>query len=513
MMGRSAPPASRKPGNATMTTTETAERPITDLDVYFSASEAFPAFEKLCLAAKRNITGCFRVFDTATRLRSPEAREIGETWFDLLLHLLERGVEIDLTVSDFDPIVATDEHRRSWHTARQLAALNELSANACLTFRIAMHPARVGYLPRRALKGMVVRELEARDPDPLTPGLDGLEPSDDLPLRPATHHQKIAVIDEEVVYVGGLDLNERRYDTWNHSQSPDQTWQDIQAVARGPVVAAAAAHLKSFLDVTAGEAEAPAQAPGFLRTLSCRRQQDLTFISPRPVVTELEEMHLAAIGRAKGLIYLETQFFRHAPLAQALVDAARKNEELACILVIPAAPEDRAFNGNDREDAMKAAQMQVQALEILTNGLGERLALAAPGQPRQAQGAPETAVIHGAPLIYVHSKLSLFGPDEAIISSANLNGRSFRWDTEAGLHLTERGMVEPLWDRALRHWLRDDMPDLTAAPTEVVAQLNALLAENAAAAPQDRSHFLLPFDHSDQLQLARPVPFIPDEMV
>ncbi|QXT39102.1 phospholipase D family protein [Gymnodinialimonas ceratoperidinii] len=496
-----------------MTTTDKAERPITDLDVYFSASEAFPAFEKLCLGAKRNIIGCFRVFDTATPLRSAEGREIGETWFDLLLHVLNRGVAIDLTVSDFDPIVATDEHRRSWRTARQLAALDELSGNACLTFRIAMHPARVGYLPRRALKGMVAAELEAREPDPLTPGLHGLEPSDDLPLRPATHHQKIAVIDEEVVYVGGLDLNERRYDTWDHDQSAEQTWQDIQAVARGPVVAAAVAHLKSFRAVTAGEADPVPQAPGFLRTMSCRRQQDLTYISPRSLVTELEEMHLAAVARAKGLVYLETQFFRHAPLAQALVDAANQNENFACILVIPAAPEDRAFNGNDREDAMKAAQMQVKALGILTKGLGERLALAAPAQPRQAVEVPETAVIHGAPLIYVHSKLSLFGPDEAIISSANLNGRSFKWDTEVGLHLTEREMVEPLWDRALRHWLRDDVPDLNASPVEVVAHLNALLAENAAAAPQERSHFLLPFDHSDQLQLARPVPFIPDEMV
>lgn len=487
--------------------------PISELEVFFTASEAFPAFERLCLNAAEHITCCFRVFDPATTLRSDEAREIGETWFDLLLHVLNKGVAVNITISDFDPIVATDDHRRSWRAARQLAALNELSGNGCLTFKIAMHPARVGFLPRRALKAKVVEKLEEQDPDPLTPGLQDLSPSDDLPLYPATHHQKLAVVDDEVLYIGGLDLNDRRYDTKSHNQSTEQTWQDIQSIARGPVVAAARAHLDSFQAVTAGQADAQPQAPGFLRTLACKRRQDITHIAPRPAISEIEAAHLAAIERAEGLIYLETQFFRHKPLADALAKAAQRKENLACILILPAAPEDVAFEGNDGEDAQKGAQLQLKALKILAKGFGDRLALAAPAQPRPAVDAPDTAVIHGAPLIYVHSKLSLFGVDEAILSSANLNGRSFRWDTEAGLHLTQRDHVKPLWPRALRHWLRDDAPDPFGKPAEVVVQINSLLAENAAAAPQDRRHLLLPFDHSDQMQLASAVPIVPDEML
>ncbi len=38
----------------------------------------------------------------------------------------------------------------------------------------------------------------------------------------------------------------------------------------------------------------------------------------------------------------------------------------------------------------------------------------------------------GAPMIYVHAKVSIFDRSAAIVSSANLNGRSLRWDTEAG---------------------------------------------------------------------------------
>ncbi|ABD56480.1 phospholipase D family protein [Jannaschia sp. CCS1] len=487
--------------------------PITDLDVYFSAAEAFPAFEELCLSATRSIRCCFRVFDPSTSLHSDAGRGIGETWFDLLLHLLNRGVEIDITISDFDPIIATDDHRRSWRSARLLADLDELSTDARLTFAISMHPARVGYLPRRVLRSKIAGELEKRDADPLTPGLDGLEAGDDLPLMPATHHQKLAVVDEDALYIGGLDLNDRRYDTLLHQQASEQTWQDIQAIARGPVVAAAAAHLKSFRAVTEGEGEAPPQAPGFLRTLSSRRAQDLIHIAPKPLINEIEEAHLAAVERAEGLIYLETQFFRHKPLAEALVQAATQKDDLACILILPAAPEDVAFEGNDAEDARMGAQIQMEALQILTEGLGERLALASPAQCRSAEDVPQAAILHGAPLIYVHSKLSLFGRDEAILSSANLNGRSFRWDTEAGLHLSERAHVEPLWPRALDHWLLDTAPDPFGPPRDTVTRINQLLSENVAKSPEDRHHFLLPFDHSAQDRLASPLPFVPDEMV
>ncbi len=492
---------------------QTDQDPIGKLEVYFTASEAFPAFEKLCLSARSKICACFRVFDPMTALHSDEAREIGATWFDLLLHLLNRGVDINLTVSDFDPIIATEDHRRSWLAARQLAALDELSTGARLRFAIAMHPARVGYVPRRVLRAKTADQLQQTDVDPLTPGLDGVEPNNDLPMVPATHHQKLAVIDDEALYIGGLDLNDRRYDTLDHDQPAAGTWQDIQAIARGPVVQAAATHLASFQAVTEAVEDPPQQAPGFLRTLSTKRAQDLIHIAPKPLVSEIEQAHLDAVARCKGLIYLETQFFRHKPLAKALVEAAGNQDALACILVLPAAPEDVAFEGNEAEDAQFGAHVQMEALEILSDGLGDRLALASPAQTRPTTDEPDAATVHGAPLIYVHSKLSLFGQDEAILSSANLNGRSFRWDTEAGLHLTNKAQVAPLWPRVFEHWLGENAPDPTGKPRAVVDQINHLLKQSRATPPQDRSHFLLPFDPEAQARLAKPLPFVPDEMV
>lgn len=495
-----------------MTDTNT-QPPITALEVFFTAHEAYPAFEKLCLSAEHKITACFRVFDLSTHLRSEEGRAIGRTWFDLFVHLLNRGIAIEITVSDFDPIIATTDHRRSWTIARQFAAANELSTGAELVFKISTHPARVGYVPRRVLRSKIEGELDKRDVDALTPGLEGLEAGDDLGLVPTSHHQKLAVVDDAALYIGGLDLNDRRYDSKQHDQRSDQTWQDIQAIVRGPVVAAAVAHLASFQSVTMGKADPLPQAPGFLRTLSCKRENNLIHIAPKPLVAEIEAAHLAAVGRATGLIYLETQFFRHKPLAHALVEAAARDANLACILILPAAPEDVAFDGNEAEDAQLGAQKQMEALDILTEGLGDRLALAAPAQPVVAKDVPETAQLCGAPLIYVHSKLSLFGVNEAILSSANLNGRSFRWDTEAGIHLTDPAHITPLWPRAFNLWLGADAPDPFGTATDIVARINALTAENATTSPEKRRHFLLPFDRETEAKRAAQLPFVPDEMV
>ena len=91
--------------------------PITSLDVFVTAEEAFPAFERLFMSAEDSILAGFRIFDLATRLRSPEAQTIGETWFDLFEHTLARGVDITLIVSDFDPIVGTKYHRKSWEAS------------------------------------------------------------------------------------------------------------------------------------------------------------------------------------------------------------------------------------------------------------------------------------------------------------------------------------------------------------------------------------------------------------
>lgn len=486
--------------------------PVETFEVLLTAAEAFPVFERLMLGARREVRMGFRIFELDTRLRSEEARAIGETWFDLLVHTLERGVNVWIHLTDFDPILATDLHRKSWRSAKQFAAADEVAEGGTLYFHVAPHPARVGLVPKLVLRGKVMEKLEQRGIDEYAPGLRPRK-NGKIELIPATHHQKLAVFDGETLYIGGLDLDERRYDEQDHDRPAEKTWHDVQAVATGPVAAAAEQHLRTLEDTVGGRMAPPPTSPGFLRTLSARRRFEAFHISPRTVVSEIEDQHCRALERVKGMVYCETQFFRHLPLADALARAGQADGSLCLIMVLPAAPEDVAFDGNDGADARFGEQLQAEAVSRVREAFGERAVFCTPAQHRRSNGEGRRAQSSGAPIVYVHAKVSVFGSNEAILSSANLNGRSLKWDTEAGLHLTDRDQVCYLRDRLMRHWMPEDTIFDDDRCLDTVSAWRRTVLENGRRAPQERRGFLVPYDAEEAREFGVPAPGVPDEIV
>lgn len=489
------------------------EDPIHSLDIFLTAGEAFPALEKLFLEARREVLCGFRIFDLDTNLRSADAKAVGETWFDLFEHTLARGVNITLVLSDFDPIVATDYHRKSWKSAQQLAAAEEVSGRGKLDFRIARHPARAGVVPRLLLRNRVREKFRKLDADHYTPGLADLSEDDLFELAPATHHQKLAVFDGEKLYIGGLDLDERRFDTTDHERPAEETWQDVQVLVTGPVVAAAKRHLETFEAVVDGRRSPEASSPGFLRTMSKKRKPAIFFISPRSVVTELEDMHLKAISRSRELIYLETQFLRHQPLADAIAGAGAKVPDLRLIVVLPAAPEDVAFKEDAGQDARMGEHLQAEAVGTLRDTFGERALFCSPAQKRPVAATKGRDALQRSPIIYVHSKVSIFDRSEAIVSSANLNGRSMKWDTEAGLHLTKDAHVSQLRTRILNHWVPSASPDAEDQSDALFHRWRDTVLADGSRSPSERVSNLLPYDHDAAREIGEAVPLVPNELV
>ncbi len=486
---------------------------IASLEVFLTAGEAFPAFERLFLQAEREISCGFRIFDLTTRLRSPAAKREGEIWFDLFERTLGRGVDITLVLTDFDPIVGTKYHRKSWESARQLAAVQAVAGRGKLTFRIAQHPAKAGLIPRLLLRRKVRERYEAAESDRHTPGLKAVSADDVFQLSPVTHHQKLAVFDRKTLYIGGLDLDERRFDTPDHARAAEETWQDIQAVVTGPVVAAAQTHLEQFEAVVARKKRPAPKAEGFLRTMSTGRSPAIFRISPRSLVTEIEDAHLDALSRADSLIYLETQFFRHMPLAKALAAAGRERTALHLIVVLPAAPEDVAFEGSDGRDVKMGEALQADCVEIVRDGFGERVLLCSPARRVSADDTSDRDTSHGSPIIYVHSKVSIFDDREAILSSANLNGRSLRWDTEAGLHLTRSEHVRALKDHVLSHWMPPDAIGGTKTDEAVFLTWKRIIEQDAKRAPEDRVARLVPYSEDAAREMGESTPYVPNELV
>ncbi|MEL6450012.1 MAG: phospholipase D-like domain-containing protein [Pseudomonadota bacterium] len=500
--------------------------------VLLTAKEAYPALEAQFLQAEREVVAGFRVFDPHTRLRSDAARAVGDTWFDLIGHTLGRGVRITLILTDFDPVVRPEMHKYTWECVRGLLAAGEAAGRAeLLSVRASMHPARVGWLPRLLLWPRLLKEMraahnaaqDAAGPDEDTmkrmPRLramfrrstDGYVPKLRLPdLVPVTHHQKLAVFDRARLYIGGLDLNDRRYDTLEHARPAEETWHDVQVLVDGPVAQEAADHLAHFEDITQGAP--PHRTVHLMRTISAKRRFAAPHLSPKPVVDELSQLHHDQIAQAQHLIYFETQFFRDTRLAEAAAARAQDCPNLSMILILPAAPEDAAFDDNPSSDVAYGEHMQAKSVRILRDGFGARLFVGSPAQPRAT--APNGRATHfGAPIIYLHAKVSIFDDRCGVVSSANMNGRSMSWDTEAGIATQTPDEVAQLKQRCFDHWLGADAgPEFYDVSTACAAWA-ARAADNAHRAPAARQGYVLPYLTAPAEELARNLPGVPDEMV
>ena len=117
--------------------------------------------------------------------------------------------------------------------------------------------------------------------------------------------------------------------------------------------------------------------------------------------------------------------------------------------------------------------------------------------------------VNGAGIIYLHSKVTLVDDHTGIVGTANLNGRSMRWDTEASLMFHDADSIRHLRDRLSRYWLRGraEGQDLSKAATWQRIALDTAMLE-----PADRTALLLPWPERRNRRFARFIPILPPEM-
>ena len=128
--------------------------------IMLTASEAYPALERAFLGAVSEVWASFLVFDLTTELRSPEALTIGRTWFDLVVHTLNRGVSLHIVISDVDPIARAAMHRAATRHLRLFSAAAAVAnPGARLTVVRARHPAETGALVRLAIWPYIMKKV------------------------------------------------------------------------------------------------------------------------------------------------------------------------------------------------------------------------------------------------------------------------------------------------------------------------------------------------------------------
>jgi len=245
------------------------------------------------------------------------------------------------------------------------------------------------------------------------------------------HHEKIVIVDDEVAFVGGIDLTALAGDRYDHNHHPCRApaigWHDASTRLRGPLVGDVAAHFALRWEKVAGEALAlpdEAAPAGDVEAQLTRTMPERAYAAlPRGEFSILET-YLRALRSARRLVYLENQFLWSAEVVAVLEDKLRRPpcDEFRMIIVLPA----KANNGQDDTRGMLGRLVQADAASDGGRFLGATL------QSRTDE--------RSGPL-YVHAKIGIVDDAWLAVGSANLNEHSLFNDTEVDVVTADAGLA------------------------------------------------------------------------
>ena len=256
------------------------------------------------------------------------------------------------------------------------------------------------------------------------------------------------------------------------------------------------------------------QATGLVFTLSKPGRGPFA-MGPRPHVRELKAAHRQMILSATRTLYIEAQFFRSVEAGRWVRTALERNPQLEIIILIANTPEEIAFEGQGSNPAHKHGEwLQARTLGDLLRRGGDRMGVftlvkqeSVRSDEREFEASRGTAF--GAGVIHIHSKLLIADDESCLLSSANINGRSFDWDTELGILWREGGDAVGAFRRRLWAQLWGETLDAEAG----LAEWRAAAGANARTKPEERRGFVVPYQLARARRYGRPSWFVPDDLV
>jgi phosphatidylserine/phosphatidylglycerophosphate/cardiolipin synthase-like enzyme len=274
--------------------------------------------------------------------------------------------------------------------------------------------------------------------------------------RGGSHHQKMVVVthrdrpDDDVAFVGGIDLCHGRRDDERHLGDPQQQpmdkrygdrapWHDAMVEIRGPgVFDVLQTFVERWNDPTPLDHRNPYRAvlqraarmprhpeplpPAFDRPPETGQhtiQVLRTYAAKRPAFPfapggerSIARAYERAFAHARSLVYVEDQYLWSELVAGALAKALRREPELHVIVVVPRFPDqDGAVSGPPSRYG------QLQAMTLLREAGGDRV------------GVYDLVNEAGTP-IYVHAKICIVDDIWMTCGSDNFNRRSWTHDSE-----------------------------------------------------------------------------------
>ena len=272
------------------------------------------------------------------------------------------------------------------------------------------------------------------------------------------HHEKLVVVDDEVAFVGGVDLTDLggdRYDTSAHFARGKLGWHDAGTRLRGPIVADVAEHLDLRWTEVTGEPLPAVPVPGragdttvqLLRTIP-----EHVYDRMRDGAFGILEGYMRALHAARELVYLESQFFWLPEIVELLSARLREppGERFRIVVVLPSKP------NNGQED---------------TRGMLAHLADADDGRGRFLATTIDAMTGSTVDDLYVHAKIGIVDDRWLTIGSANLNAHSFFNDTEVNVQVFDEALARGTRLRLWSEHLGVPEDEIAGDATDVVDRL------------------------------------------
>jgi phosphatidylserine/phosphatidylglycerophosphate/cardiolipin synthase-like enzyme len=292
-----------------------------------------------------------------------------------------------------------------------------------------------------------------------------------------THHQKVVIVDDEIAFVGGMDLTEwptDRFDLPTHPLREQEGWHDVTAELRGPVVADVAEYFALRWQATTGERLEPGAPPAKLGThavqFAITNPEKMYPALPRGSFRILEA-YVRALRSAERLIYLENQFLWSVEIVDVLREKLLHppTPEFRMVMVLPIRP----ANGGDYSRGQ---------LELLDQADRDRRLLTTTLFAREGGRSRP---------VYVHAKLGIVDDRWLTVGSANLNDHSLFNDTEANVVLRSPDLIRATRERLWAEHLELPLADVSGDPTRLVEEVWRPVAEEQ----QQRQSRNLPLTH------------------
>jgi phosphatidylserine/phosphatidylglycerophosphate/cardiolipin synthase-like enzyme/uncharacterized membrane protein YdjX (TVP38/TMEM64 family) len=259
-----------------------------------------------------------------------------------------------------------------------------------------------------------------------------------------SHHQKVAVIDDAVAFVGGLDLAHGRWDMPAHRRDEPHRRDahgriarpnhDVQAVVDGAAARALGelcrdrwrhatdAQPQAIDASAAGDPWPAALAPDVTGVDVAIARTDPGWVDARPV-GEIRQLYVDAIASARRSLYLENQYFSSSVVGGAL-EARLREADSPEVVVVSRLTEE--------------GWLEERTMGVLRARLHQRLRQA-DGRGRYRLLYPHIPGLEAAAPLNVHSKVLVADDELCSVGSANFNNRSMGFDTECNIAIEARG--------------------------------------------------------------------------